>query len=845
MSPDRWRRIESLYNDALALPPGGRPAFLEAECSDDALREEVERMLSATDEAGGYLEGLAGGLVPEVQTGREQAGDRVGPWRLVRELGRGGMGEVWLAERAEGGFEQTAALKLVRPDLAPADARRFLAERQILARLEHPNIARLLDGGVASDGRPYLAMELVEGEPITDYADRRRLTVNERLALFGQVAEAVHAAHRQLVVHRDLKPSNVLVAETPAGPDVTLLDFGVAKLLGDGDATLTRTGGAPMTPAYAAPEQVAGGTVTTATDVYALGVLLYELLTGRRPYRLSGRARAAVERAVLEADPTRPSDAVTEAEEGAPDPTATGAARRTEPGRLRRRLAGDLDRIALQALEKEPARRYASAEAFAADVRRHLDGLPVEARAGGAAYRARKFVRRHRAAVAAAAVAVLALVGGLGAALWQAAEADRQRDRAVAGIARAERVGGFVAELFQDTNGLDANGDTITARQMLDRGLTRVARLEDDEARGELLLVLSGIYADLGRSETADSAAVQAVLAFRAAGDSVSTGHALRDLAGIHATGRGFRQSIRTYRAALATYGEAAPDSAIFFTYYGLGDAYVMADSLDAAEAMLDVIDDRFAAALEPEWRSRVRSTRAKLLLRQDRIDEAIALHAENVRELRRQDGPEAERRLASSLNDYGYTLRQAEDYVGALAAYREGLALFERTDREGHRDRSVFLVNIAGAALELEDFEAAEEAIRANVALQEEHRPPGHWRIGTAVGALGTVYDRAGRLGDAIPLYEREAAIFASGLGPDHDWTIRARVGLADARVRAGDPTGRREMAAVLGTIRAARARGEPLSDTVSRKLARTADSLEASGDLTTARAVRGAGGF
>ena len=309
MTPSDFALVSRLFDAAADLGPADRVALLDAESPPPAVRAEVERLLALDD--------ADESDTPLTTFGPASAPPAAGPWRLVERVGEGGMGEVWRAERADGAFAQTAAVKLVRPGLAPDLLARFRAERQVLARLDHPGIARLLDGGVAADDRPFLALEYVDGEPITAYCDRRRLPVEARLRLFGEVCDAVAYAHRALVVHRDLKPSNVLVADTDDGPRVKLLDFGIAKLLDPAEAAFTVpvTAGdrRMMTPEYAAPEQVRGEAVTTATDVYGLGVLLYELLTGTRPYRLESCARAAVERAILEAPPTEPSTAVTSA----------------------------------------------------------------------------------------------------------------------------------------------------------------------------------------------------------------------------------------------------------------------------------------------------------------------------------------------------------------------------------------------------------------------------------------------------------------------------------------------------------------------------------------------------
>jgi tetratricopeptide (TPR) repeat protein len=330
-------------------------------------------------------------------------GDRIGAFRIVRELGCGGMGAVYLAERADGQFEQRVALKLIRRGMASDEVlRRFLRERQILARLQHPHIARLLDGGLTGDGQPWFAMEHVEGVAITRYADVRRLTVDERIRLFLGICDAVRHAHEAGVVHRDLKPSNLLV--TGAG-EVKLLDFGIAKLLEEERRGSTRTGMRPMTPEYAAPEQIRGKPITPATDTYGLGVVLYEMLTGHHPHRGGPQdAPAEVERRICDQEPPRPSTRVGNAE-------AVSRARRTTPAQLRRRLAGDLDNIVLRALEREPARRYTSALALSDDLRRHLAGRPVRARRATTVYRARRFGRRHRAGMAVTMFAALAFGG--------------------------------------------------------------------------------------------------------------------------------------------------------------------------------------------------------------------------------------------------------------------------------------------------------------------------------------------------------------------------------------------------------------------------------------------------
>ena len=395
----RWTRIQTLFEQALERPSDERTAWFRAQCGDDPeMYGHVAAMLDGADDEhdlfGGNALDLVSGDGPGLDLIPTREGEPVGPWVLGERIGAGGMGDVYRAHRTDG-FEQTAAIKRVKPGMdSGAVLARFEAERQILARLQHPGIARLLGGGLTADERPYFAMELVDGEPITDYCDAHRLGVEARLNLFAQVCEAVRYAHRQLVVHRDLKPSNILVAAGTEddAPRPVLLDFGIARVLGDDAADLTQTGQRVLTPSYAAPEQIRGEAPTTATDVFALGGLLYRLLSGARPIQTEGRSPVEVERAVLEETPPAPSAAVT---------SEAADARGTTADALARRLRGDLDVICLTALSKEPERRYGSAAELLADVRRHLDGLPIDARPATRAYRVGKFVRRHRAACSA------------------------------------------------------------------------------------------------------------------------------------------------------------------------------------------------------------------------------------------------------------------------------------------------------------------------------------------------------------------------------------------------------------------------------------------------------------
>jgi serine/threonine-protein kinase len=480
---DRFRRVDTIFDAAVDVPTDEQTAFIDRACGgDEGLRAEVLELVRAYHRSDSVLESPAARIAaPFLEAAAAVAGpvpDRIGPFRVVREVGRGGMGRVFLAERADGQFEQRVALKLIQHG-APGVVRRFVEERRILARLEHPGIARLVDGGVTDGGLPYFAMELVEGEPIDRYCDAHKLTVDRRLELFVAVCDAVSYAHHRLIIHRDLKPSNILVT---ADGRVKLLDFGIAKLLGApaGDDA-TRTGFSAMTPEFAAPEQIRGTPVSTATDVYSLGVLLYLLLTGERPYDVRGKSPAEIERIVCVDTPPRPSSKA--------------------PAPLGRRLRGDLDLIVMTALQKPEQRRYQSPAALAQDLQRFRQGRVILARPDSARYRLGKFLRRNRTAVVSGGLVALALVASTVITAAQMVEAQRQRDearvqrdRAVYEQQRATASSGFMETLL---GSVAPSGRPYTTLELLGRARELLERDYAGDPRfvARMMVDLSAHYA--------------------------------------------------------------------------------------------------------------------------------------------------------------------------------------------------------------------------------------------------------------------------------------------------------------------------------------------------------------
>ncbi len=520
-----WTRISPLLDLALDRPTSELPAWLETlsrEQPDAAplIRQLLDRQAAIeTDDFLTSLPQIRGPLPADEDrssTTVHAPGRRVGVYVLESQLGRGGMGTVWRARRDDGLLNRTVALKL--PIAGPFQQdfiERFARERDILATLAHPNIARLYDAGITEDGQPYLAMEYVEGLPLATYCSEQRAGIAQRLALFTQILEAVKYAHSRLILHRDIKPSNILV--TAAGK-ACLLDFGIAKLINvgnQGTLELTQFAGRPLTPIYASPEQIAGAALTVASDVYSLGVLLYELLSGERPYRLSRNSVAALEEAILRADAVRPSQAIR-------DPKITGAIGGLSVAKLRRALSGDLDNIILKALKKDPAQRYPTVDAFADDLQRHLSGLPVRARPDSALYRLGKFVARQRYAVGGTVVVALALVAATILSVRQARIAREQAAIAGREATRAQAVQDFLLDIFRTNTHLQRDAlkaRQTTAREMLDIGAARVGeRLKDTpEVAAEVLMTLGDMYTQMGLDSEASRLRLQRIAALKRA----------------------------------------------------------------------------------------------------------------------------------------------------------------------------------------------------------------------------------------------------------------------------------------------------------------------------------------
>ncbi|MEM1182815.1 MAG: serine/threonine-protein kinase, partial [Acidobacteriota bacterium] len=642
------------------------------------------------------------------------------------------------AEREDEHFERRVAVKVLRAGFeSPELIRRFVAERQILARLEHPNIARLYEGGATADGRPFLVMEYVDGRPIDRYCDEEKLGVAERIEVIRKVCGAVQYAHRHLVVHRDLKPSNILV-DNEGEPK--LLDFGIAKLLDPGSFPMTveatRTGLSPMTPHYASPEQVRGEAITTSTDVYALGVLLYRLLAGRLPYHFDSGVRNHILQVLEKSGPTRPSLVILESTADDLEPKPLPHLLGIPPAELQRTLAGDLDSIAMKALRPEPEHRYASPEHLAADLRRHRAGLPVHARQGNWRYRVHKFVRRHRVAVGLAATATLLLATLSIFMTWQAAQIAKERNAALAArdeaqtAQQAERqVVQFLTGLFEKADPRQAKGEDLTARQLLEQGAERVrADLTDrPEVQARLLLTMADVYHQLSLYQDSVDLAAESVALREAAGASP------RDI-------------------AVARLTEAS----------GL----TMLGQLDEAAARLDLIE----AGLGPgtSEQPRISSTRGLVAFSRGDFEEAIG-HFEAAIDTGRSQPTPDHGLITRSFSNLGFALEQLGRPAEAETAYLESLELAELHLGSDHPAVATALNNLGACLKDQGKVEAARDYYRRALELRELLFGGDHLQTAQTRANLAVLDAEAGRWREAVPAFQQTIEAFEKHLGPKH----------------------------------------------------------------------------
>jgi eukaryotic-like serine/threonine-protein kinase len=738
----RWQQIQSLFEELIDTGDGERTARLEKACGDDLeLRSSVESLLQSDQRREDPLLQAIGEAAETLLEDHQDRliGTRIGAYRVVSILGHGGMSTVYRGERADSQYQQTVAIKVLQhATLHPRLRSRLHSERHILATLDYPSIARLIDSGDLEDGTPYLVMEHVDGESIDTYCDSRTLFVRERLELFIQVCAAVQYAHRNLVVHRDIKPSNIFVTAEGAPK---LLDFGIAKLLAPESLShtlpVTRLQERMLTPENAAPEQVLGRPITTATDIYALGVLLYQLVTGRSPYRLLSYSQLQLERAICMDDPVRPSQMVISKLSGEKDADRSRISDRRglSPQRLRARLSGDLDAIIAMAMRKEPDRRYPSVEALADDLNRHLMGQPVRARHGDWRYGTAKFLRRHVVAVAIVAAAFIGLTLFAGVMVWQNHRIESARNATIQERDRAQQVSAFLVDVFSGADPFKAQGREPTAKDLLDRGAEKISgNLSlQPEVRAQLLESIGLAYRRQGSADRAIPLFEQAV-AIRRQERPLDNGHIAVALANL--------------ASALTDAGNLISAQAYLEQAVALSESGGETRAVETADILVQFGNFALQAKSDP-------ARAAELFGR------ALAIYRNTIGDQNLQ--------VAETLNGLATTAVWISDYPLAETYQREALSIFQASVPRNHPDNAVALATLGYILTQREKYGEAEQVL--NEALQIERNVFGADNPRTAAieGDLGILYDRQGELPRAIDATQTALKIEQDRRGPSY----------------------------------------------------------------------------
>lgn len=760
---DRWRRIDSLFYAALDLPEHARPQFLQQACGPDLdLLNEIESLLNSSEHTLGFARQAVAQVAREETQEVQPAARRVGAYQILKVLGEGGMGVVYLATRADEAYQQQVAIKLMHPGFAPSQGvlLRFRAERQILADLSHPNIARLLDGGMAPGGVPYLVMEYVDGVPIDDYCREHKLPIDDRLKLFRTVCAAVEYAHKNLVVHRDIKPGNILVT---AEGEPKLLDFGIAKLLDPekGNPTLTRVSERLMTPEYASPEQIRGEPITTATDVYALGVLLYELLAGRRPFQVQARSPMEAAQIICEQDPEPPSRVLT----GNPVVSTPVAARQVK---------GDLDNIVLMAMRKEPSLRYTSVAALSGDVQAYLTGHSVKARTATWRYRGGKFVRRHKVAVSIAALAGLALIGfstGMGLLARRADQARRIADQQ---RLAARQEADFLNGIFDAAAPTTAKGSQITARELLDQSAKRIGSemAATPDVQATLLSDLGSAYEQLGLNDQAQPVLERAYSVRRkTSGETIDFAKTAEELAQAYRMGGHYPRAEALFREALQAAQKAPGDNTVFIArlYTDLGFCLYSESEDSEADSFF-----RKALALDPGYDDSdgaiTRSLLAQTLDRQGHLADAWQLGNQAAETVSRLEGPSfhlaiTRHILSGILRDMG-NLREAEKVE------RQNLELWRKVGG-GHIDVEYSADNLGVILLDEGDWKQAQPLLWEALTARQKQFGAMHPLVGTSLLDCGRVLQAKGDYKGAEEYLRQAADTLRKTIGPQ-SWRLK-----------------------------------------------------------------------
>jgi serine/threonine-protein kinase len=767
MSDLNWQHVETILDEALTLKRDERQSFIDRKCAgNNKLKTEVLKLLESIYASEGWLQDpdtfkqtIYKEIAEDVETlsgGRSLMGKQVGNYTIREKIGRGGMGSVYLAERSDEDFDHRVAIKIIRHGLATAsNIRRFKREQQILANLNHPGIARLFDGGITDDGFPYIIMEYVDGIPIDVYCKQHGCTIDQKIDLFQQVLKAVRHAHENLIIHRDLKPSNILV--TPSAT-VKVLDFGISKLLDEDESpSLTRTGARLLTPRYAAPEQIKEQNITTATDLYALGCVFYELLSGCSPFDFDDLSRYEFEQNILKKEPAKPSSII-------------------DSSKTKSKVQGDLDAISLKALRKEPEKRYRVVNDFLNDLENYKKGLAVSAHRDSFSYRGGKFLRRHKQGVAVAAGILLLIFGFAGFYTWRITE---ERNQAQLEAQRAEAAITFLGNLFKSNDPSVSGARDLPASTLLERGRERIDTLNNAKVRANMMVVIGKAYSDLGFSDKSNRILDQAIAQSKKTfGDTaIETYNALMARGDTEAAAQNHDLALPYYRASHQIIAPVKKNHKLEYveTLQSLAETMRFTGKLDSAEMLISKAG-KFQQKYGLDNKNDLQQTKgiqALILRKQGKLDQANELYLDIVNQINPANKTDS-LHLAAYYNNMAFIYIDQKRYAKAKKYLQKSLTINEDI-RPSHPRTLMTRSNLIGTLRKQGDNDKAIELLQENIKHTKEKFSEDHWQTAKKYGYLGYILTTENDLLNGETYLRKSAQIYSKTIGRNHKWTAIA----------------------------------------------------------------------
>jgi serine/threonine-protein kinase len=776
MNSERWEKIGIIFDEALKLSEPERSNFIKSACGHDIeMINEVRSLIEADSNVPSVLKAQAADAI-NIRSHINYEGKIIGNYKVIKQIAEGGMGSVFLAERADGQFEQKVALKIIKPGMNSNEIiKRFLSERQILARLQHPNIAKLLDGGLTDDNLPYFTMEYVEGEPIDEYCDKNNLSVEERLKIFITVCSAIQYAHHNLVIHRDIKPSNIMIKKDGT---VKLLDFGIAKVLSEDTLNegenLTQTGLHVMTPEYASPEQIKSEHVTTSTDIYSLGLVLYELLTGEKVHNIKNYSPVEMEKAICYTQPQKPSGIIKSVQtKDKIKADQISIKRNTLPDKLKKKLSGDLDNICLTALRKEPENRYSSVEQFKGDIENFLEERPVTARQSTINYRTKKFILRHKVAVV-SSLLIFLIVASL--TTFYTFQLKQERDTAQAEADKANEVSGFLKNIFKVSDPYNARGDTITARELLDKGAEKINRSlsNQPEVKAELLDLIGQVYLNMGMYNKADSL-IKKGLAIREKFDKTGTDieNSLNSLSNVYLFKGEYSKAAAVLKRAVSLHESLSQkdDSAytstlsnLAWSYYATGK-YLKSDSTYIY--LINILKKKYG--IKNEFMLTQMNNLALNYHEEGKYEKSDSLFQITLNLEKSVYGNKPHPELSTTMYNYGELLRDKGNYTKAEEMFKSALAMDLKLHGPVNPDVAYSTQGLASFYLAEGHYNEAHKLFRRALEIREKLLGKNHPDVAYSIYNVGLVYRDEQKYDSSKTYFEKSLAMHKKLNGPTH----------------------------------------------------------------------------